>query len=65
MTKKEKKKDCIFCKIISKEIKSEILYEDDNFIVLNDIKPVALGHCLIIPKEHYETILDMPATLLC
>lgn len=55
--------DCVFCKILNKEIKAEILEEEDNFIVMNDANPVAEGHCLIIPKKHYETIFDMPNTL--
>ncbi|HLP86466.1 MAG TPA: HIT family protein [Candidatus Paceibacterota bacterium] len=43
---------CIFCKIISKEIPSEKIFEDDNFLVFLDIKPVNHGHLLIIPKHH-------------
>jgi len=57
------KKDCIFCKIASGEIKNEKIYENDNFFVIPDIHPVSEGHCLIITKNHYETILDMPASL--
>jgi len=60
---KNQKEDCIFCKIVSREIKNDFLYEDDNFVVVNDIKPVMPGHCLIIVKKHYETILDVPSTL--
>jgi histidine triad (HIT) family protein len=50
--------ECIFCKIINKEIPSDIIYEDINTIAILDIKPVNPGHTLIIPKEHSETILD-------
>ena len=56
-------KNCIFCKIIKQEVKSEILDNSDNFVVINDANPVAEGHCLIISKKHYETIFDMPNTL--
>ena len=55
--------DCLFCKIASGKIKSEILENSDNFIVISDANPVAEGHCLIISKKHYETIFDMPNTL--
>ena len=48
--------DCVFCKIIHKEIASEIIYEDKNFIVFNDINPIAPVHILIIPKEHVPTL---------
>jgi histidine triad (HIT) family protein len=57
--------DCIFCKIISKDIPSEIVYEDENTLVFLDINPATKGHCLVIPKEHYETILDIPEDVLC
>jgi len=55
--------DCIFCKIVKGEIKSDLVYEDDNFIGILDINPVSEGHTLIIPKNHYKTILDMPNSL--
>lgn len=51
-------KDCIFCKIINKEIESEILLEDENAIVIKSIQPVATHHFLIIPKVHTENMLE-------
>lgn len=48
--------DCIFCKIISGEIPSHKLYEDDDFIVIRDINPVAPVHLLVIYKKHVERI---------
>jgi len=60
---KQKTEDCIFCKIARGEIKGDVIADEDNFIVMNDIDQSILGHCLVIPKKHYETILDMPATL--
>jgi len=56
-------KDCIFCKIVNGEIKTDLVYDDDNFIGFLDISPKAPGHTLIIPKKHYKTLLDMPNTL--
>ncbi len=44
--------DCIFCKIINKEIPSDIIYEDDSTIAILDIRPVGRGHALVIPKAH-------------
>ena len=46
--------DCIFCKIINKEIPSKVLYEDDLVLVIMDVNPVSDGHVLILPKKHYE-----------
>lgn len=56
----ESDSDCIFCKILRGEIKSEILKEDENFIAIKDINPISEGHTLIVPKEHYVTLLDIP-----
>ena len=52
--------DCIFCKIISKEIPAKILYEDDDTISFLDAFPVAKGHTLVIPKSHHAKIQDLP-----
>ena len=49
-------KDCIFCKIIDKELPADILYEDNNVIVFKDIKPKAPLHILIVPKKHIPSI---------
>ena len=46
------KKECLFCKIIKKEIPSEMLYEDDKVIVIKDISPQAPIHVIIITKQH-------------
>ena len=48
--------DCLFCKIARKEVSSDIVYEDDKFIVFNDINPQASLHLLIVPKKHIHSI---------
>ena len=50
---------CIFCKIINGEIPSTKVYEDDKVVAFNDINPVAPMHVLVIPKKHYESILEI------
>lgn len=50
--------DCIFCLINKGELPSTKLYEDDDFMIIKDINPVAKVHLIAIPKEHYAT-LDM------
>ena len=52
--------DCIFCKIVSKEIPTKILYEDDDTVSFLDAFPVAKGHTLVIPKTHHAKIQDLP-----
>ena len=51
--------DCIYCKIINREIPSDIVYEDDEIIVFKDIQPVAPTHLLLIPKKHIATFFDI------
>ena len=52
--------DCIFCKIVKKEIPAEIVYEDTDFLAFLDINPRSPGHCQIIPKQHYRWVWDVP-----
>jgi histidine triad (HIT) family protein len=47
---------CIFCKIVNKEVASDIVYEDEKILVFKDIEPKAPIHLLIIPKKHIPTI---------
>ncbi len=56
-----KKDDCIFCKIANGEIPSTTIYENSDFRVFFDINPASKGHCLIVPKQHYNDIFDMDA----
>ena len=49
--------DCIFCKIINKDIPASIIYEDQEFLVFEDIKPIDKVHLLIIPKIHIENLM--------
>ena len=55
--------DCIFCKIISKDVPAKILYEDEYSISFLDAFPVAKGHTLVIPKKHFAQIQDMPSDI--
>lgn len=55
-----KNDNCIFCKIAVGEIPSKTLYEDEQFRVILDLGPAAKGHALILPKEHYANIYEIP-----
>ena len=54
--------DCIFCKIISGEIPSDKIYEDDKIFVFSDINPEAPIHFLVIPKEHIASVNELTDT---
>ncbi len=56
--------NCIFCKISKGDIPSTKLYEDNDFFIIPDINPASKGHCLIVIKEHYSNILEIPEDLL-
>ncbi len=51
--------DCLFCKIIKKEIPAKTVYEDDHVIAFEDINPQAPVHVLVIPRKHIATSLDI------
>lgn|SRR3989344_8875074 len=56
--------DCVFCKIVTGEIPSAKIYEDNEILAFLDIMPVNKGHTLVIPKEHFETLVDIPSKKL-
>ncbi len=55
---------CTFCKIIRGEIQSHFVFEDEVSLAFLDHRPLFPGHCLLMPREHYETLADLPADLI-
>jgi histidine triad (HIT) family protein len=55
---------CIFCKIVHKQAPASIIYEDDAIMAFLDIRPLNLGHTLVVPKHHYVDIFDTPTEKL-
>ncbi|MBU8910803.1 MAG: histidine triad nucleotide-binding protein [Desulfobacterales bacterium] len=51
--------DCLFCRIVNRELPTEFLYEDDDFVVFRDINPAAPVHLLLVPKKHIRSINDL------
>jgi histidine triad (HIT) family protein len=58
-----KMENCIFCKIAAGEIPSATIYEDEDFRVILDLGPATKGHALILPKQHFADITQMPEEL--
>lgn len=56
--------DCIFCKIAAHKLPSNTVYENGRILAFLDINPASRGHTLVIPKEHYENLFDMPEDIL-
>jgi histidine triad (HIT) family protein len=57
-------RECIFCKIIKGDAEGYIVFEDDISIAFLDVRPLNPGHCLLVPREHYETLMDIPDELI-
>ena len=55
---------CAFCKIVCGEVTAETVLEDDTCLAFLDHRPVFPGHCLLVPKNHFETLADLPNDLL-
>ena len=55
--------DCVFCKIVRREIPAHIIYRDSQTIAFLDTHPLFPGHVLLSPRDHYETLMDLPARL--
>jgi histidine triad (HIT) family protein len=53
--------ECLFCKIVNREIAGSIVYEDDRLLAFNDINPQAPTHILIVPKRHIESLNELQA----
>jgi histidine triad (HIT) family protein len=56
-------KPCTFCRVVAGEIPSYTVFEDDVSLAFLDHRPLFPGHCLLVPKSHYETLLDLPTAL--
>jgi len=55
---------CAFCKIVRRQVPARLVFEDEYCLAFLDHRPVFPGHCLLIPKEHYETLTDLPENLI-
>jgi histidine triad (HIT) family protein len=55
--------DCVFCAIVAGEVPAHQAYADDDFIAFLDSRPLFKGHTLLVPREHVETLPDLPAPL--
>lgn len=56
--------NCLFCKIVRGEVSVHRVFEDNETLVFLDHRPLFLGHCLLVTKNHFETLGDLPAPLL-
>ena len=65
MIRTMKDDNCIFCKIANGDIPSKAIYEDEEFKVILDLGPATKGHALILPKNHYRNLYDLPDDDAC
>jgi len=57
-------KDCLFCKVVSGEQPANLVFNDEISVAFLDHRPLFPGHCLLIPRNHYETLSDLPGELV-
>ena len=55
---------CLFCSVVKREVPARLVFEDETSLAFLDHRPVFPGHCLLIPKQHYETLTDLPEELI-
>ena len=55
---------CLFCGIITRELSASIVFEDDTCIAFLDHRPLFPGHCLLVPRSHFETLSELPQALV-
>jgi histidine triad (HIT) family protein len=54
---------CVFCAIVAGEAKAHVVLDDDDFLAFLDVRPLFPGHVLLVPKQHHETLWDLPDEL--
>lgn len=57
-------KTCIFCSVVRGEIPAQIVFQDESTLAFLDHRPLFPGHCLLVPRNHYEALTDLPAQLI-
>ena len=55
---------CTFCQIVDRTVESAVVFEDEVSLAFLDRRRIFPGHCLLVPKEHYETLVDIPGSLV-
>ena len=55
---------CTFCQIVDRTVESAVVFEDEFSLAFLDHRPIFPGHCLLVPKEHYQTLDDLPGSLI-
>jgi len=58
------KPDCVFCDVIASQLDPQFVFEDEISVAFLDHRPLFPGHCLLVPRSHYETLTDLPAELV-
>ena len=55
---------CVFCDIVAGDRPAHVVLEEDQALAFLDLRPVFPGHCLLVPRDHHETLADLPAALV-
>jgi histidine triad (HIT) family protein len=56
--------DCLFCRVVAGDVPAHVVLDDGSTLAFLDNRPLFPGHCLLVPREHYETLTDLPEQLV-
>ena len=56
--------DCVFCRIVAGELSAHLVLAEEQVMAFLDVRPVFPGHCLLVPRQHHETLADLPPDLI-
>ncbi|HEV3402549.1 MAG TPA: HIT family protein [Acidimicrobiales bacterium] len=56
--------DCLFCRVVAGDVPAHVVLDDGSTLAFLDNRPLFPGHCLLVPREHYETLTDLPEELV-
>ncbi|HEX2273766.1 MAG TPA: HIT domain-containing protein [Acidimicrobiales bacterium] len=56
--------DCLFCRVVAGDVPAHLVLDEDDTVAFLDHRPLFPGHCLLVPREHHETLVDLPEELL-
>jgi len=64
VTRAQDPADCVFCRVVAGEAPADMVVDEDHVLAFLDVRPLFPGHCLLVPRDHHETLVDLPDDLV-